>query len=103
MSPRTLLTASARNPHERIASSTSSRRSQSSMNVRKGRPASGITGIGTVKVSGLSRVPSPPARMSACTGLHADALVREPGPLETLPLEKVAAVDDERRLHPLLH
>ena len=37
------------------------------MNVMNGRPANGITGFGVVSVSGRSRVPSPPARTSACT------------------------------------
>ena len=40
---------------------------QSSMKERNGRPASGITGFGVVSVSGLSRVPSPPASTRACT------------------------------------
>ena len=31
-----------------------------------GRSTSGTTGFGTVVVSGRSRVPSPPARISAC-------------------------------------
>ena len=41
------------------------------MYVMKGRFASGSTGFGTVVVSGRSRVPSPPARISACMTLMA--------------------------------
>ena len=47
-------------------SSTPCVRSQSSMKAMKGRSTSGTTGLGTVVVSGRSRVPSPPARMRAC-------------------------------------
>ena len=47
-------------------SSTPCERSQSSMNAMNGRSTSGTTGLGTVEVSGRSRVPSPPARISAC-------------------------------------
>src|SRR4051794_15101827 len=36
------------------------------MNAMNGRSTSGTTGLGTVEVSGRRRVPSPPARMSAC-------------------------------------
>jgi hypothetical protein len=67
LTPRTCSTASDINPHDRITSSTPWLASQSSMNVRNGRPANGITGFGVVSVSGRSRVPSPPARTSACT------------------------------------
>ena len=54
---------------DRIASSTPCRRNQSIMYEMNGRPASGTTGFGTDDVSGRSRVPSPPARISACN-LH---------------------------------
>src|SRR4051812_32950487 len=67
MSPRTAWAASERNPSERMASSTPWPCSQSSMKLRKGRPASGSTGFGVVSVSGRRRVPSPPASTSACT------------------------------------
>src|SRR3954453_7646294 len=70
------------------------------MNVRKGRPASGITGFGSVSVSGRRRVPSPPASTSACTArLPADALVGEAGRGEQLAVEEVAAVDHQRPAH----
>ena len=36
------------------------------MKAMNGRSTSGTTGLGTVEVSGRSRVPSPPARISAC-------------------------------------
>ena len=61
------MTASDMKPHERITSSAPCECTQSSMKERNGRPASGITGFGVVSVSGLSRVPSPPASTSACT------------------------------------
>ena len=60
------MTSSDMKPQERITSSTPWERTQSSMNDRNGRPASGITGFGVVSVSGLSRVPSPPASTRAC-------------------------------------
>src|SRR4051812_202034 len=72
------------------------------MNVRNGRPASGITGFGSVSVSGRRRVPSPPASTSACTGgpgLPADALVREALLLQEGTVEEVAPVDYERLAH----
>src|SRR6478672_9651441 len=100
MSPSTACTASERKPSDRIASSTPYPCSQSSMKLRNGRPASGITGLGTVSVSGRRRVPSPPASTSACTArLPADALVGEARRGEQLAVEEVAAVDDERALH----
>src|SRR3954471_3546635 len=103
-SPSTSSTAWARKPHESSTSSTPWPRSQSSMNVRNGRPARGMTGFGTVRVSGRSRVPSPPARTSACIGGSAPhALVREAGGGERLAVEVVAAVDDQRRLHGVLY
>src|SRR3954447_794089 len=67
MSPRTAWAASERKPSERMASSTPWPCSQSSMKLRKGRPASGSTGFGVVSVSGRRRVPAPPASTSACT------------------------------------
>src|SRR5436853_3258483 len=74
------------------------------MKLRNGRPASGMTGFGSVSVSGRRRVPSPPASTSACTatGLPADALVRETLLLEEGTVEEVAPVDDERLAHPVL-
>src|SRR5918999_6198112 len=103
MSPSTLLTAPDRKPHDRITSSAPWRRSQSSMNDRNGRPASGITGLGVVRVRGLSRVPSPPASTSACTRLPADPLVCETGLDERVAVEEVAPVHHERHAHPALH
>src|SRR3954464_9353834 len=77
---------------------------QSSVKLRNGRPASGMTGFGTVRVSGRSRVPSPPARTSACIGGSAPhALVCEAGGCECLAVEVVAAVDDQRALHGVLY
>src|SRR5919197_1268513 len=74
------------------------------MKLRKGRPASGMTGLGTVSVSGRSRVPSPPARTNACISCSAPhALVRETCRGERLAVEVVASVDDERRLHDVLY
>src|SRR5256885_6259415 len=103
-SPSTSSTAWARKPHERGRSSPPWPGSQSSMKVRKGRPARGMTGLGTVRVSGRSRVPSPPARTSACIGGSAPhALVREAGGGERLAVEVVAAVDDQRALHGVLY
>ncbi len=58
-----------------ITSSTPCRRSQSIMNTMNGRSTSGTTGLGTDEVSGRSRVPSPPARMSACIA-RSDLLMR---------------------------
>src|SRR5919201_2588025 len=102
-SPRTSSTAWARKPQESSTSSTPWPRSQSSMKLRNGRPASGITGFGTVRVSGLRRVPSPPARTSACISRSTPhALVGEAGGAESLAVEVVAAVDDQGCLHRVL-
>src|SRR5919199_5971120 len=111
-SPSTCSTACDRKPHERIACSTPWRPSQSSMNVRNDRPASGMTGFGTESVSGRSRVPSPPARTSARkSGGPRDGLgpARATDPLERvaeraeqLGVQEVAPVDHERPRHPLL-
>ena len=75
-----------------------------------GRPANGITGFGVVSVSGRSRVPSPPARTSACTRQAstadrrpADALVGEAGCAQRLVVEEVPPVHDERVAHQVLH
>src|SRR3954449_13180158 len=102
MSPSTCFTPSDMKPQDRITSSTPWVCAQSSMKVRKGRPASGITGFGVVYVSGRRRVPSPPASTSACT-LPADPLVGEAGRDERIAVQEVAAVDDERDAHALLH
>src|SRR3954447_19108989 len=73
----------------------------------KGRSTNGTTGLGTVEVSGRSRVPSPPARMSACTRLRAravalsDALVLEAGRPQRPAVEEAAPVDDEVAGHAL--
>src|SRR5512146_1544776 len=92
---------SAMNPHDRITSSTPWLRSHSSMNVMNGRLTSGTTGLGIVDVSGRSRVPSPPTRMSACTErLPADALVDEPGVARDRRIDEVAAVDQNLAGHP---
>src|SRR5919197_1990810 len=88
------------------------------MKVRKGCPASGITGFGTDSGSGRSRVPSPPARTSACksAGLRhgllrpgaeatraSDALECEAGRAKQVGVQEVAPVDDQRARHALLH
>jgi hypothetical protein len=67
-SPRTFRTPRARNPQDITTSSTPWPRNQSSMKPMNGRSTSGTTGLGTVDVSGRKRVPSPPARISACIG-----------------------------------
>src|SRR3954468_4322618 len=105
VSPSTRSPSSAREPSDSSASSTPWRASQSSMKLRNGRPASGITGFGVVRVSGLSLVPSPPARTTASIGrpLAADALVRVAGARHELAVEEVAPVHDERLLELLLH
>ena len=64
--PSTLRTPAARNPHDITMSSNPWYSSQSSMYEMNGRLASGTTGFGTLFVSGRNRVPSPPARISAC-------------------------------------
>src|SRR3954447_6231001 len=103
-SPSTSSTACARKPQESSTSSTPWPRSQSSMKVRKGRPARGMTGFGTVRVSGRSRVPSPPARTSACIlGSAPHTLVGEARGDQPLAVEVVAAVDDQRGLHRVLY
>src|SRR3954452_5100499 len=72
------------------------RASQSSMKVRNGRPASGMTGFGVVRVKGRRRVPSPPASTSACIRpLAPHALVRVAGAGEELAVQEVASIDDE--------
>src|SRR3954453_994031 len=98
-SPRTRGPAPALYPSASRASSTPGRGSQSSMKLRNGRPASGMTGLGVVRVSGRSLVPSPPARTTASISLPlpADALVGVAGAGEELAVEEVAAVDHERR------
>src|SRR5436305_5574467 len=101
--PSTSSTASARKPHDISTSSTPCERSQSSMKVRKGRPASGITGLGTVCVRGRRRVPSPPASTKACIELATDALVREAGGGQRVAVEEVAAIHEQGLLHQLLH
>src|SRR4051794_29106527 len=68
-----------------------------------GRPTSGTTGLGIVEVSGRSRVPSPPARISACIPLPTDALVHESGRLDGLRIDEVSAVDHHGADHPLRH
>src|SRR3712207_7169481 len=109
-SPSTLRTPAARKPQAMTTSSTPWLRSQSSMNAMNGRSTSGTTGFRTVLVSGRSRVPSPPARMSACIhhrrgldgpAVHgaADALVREPGVADHAGIEELATVDDHLAAH----
>src|SRR3954468_655538 len=95
-SPRTLRTLVARKPQDMITSSTPGRRSRSSMWARNGRSTSGSTGLGTVTVSGRSRVPSPPTRITACTAASplADALVHQPGRADRGRVERVAPVDE---------
>src|SRR3954454_17211337 len=97
-------------------SSTPWERSQSSMNAMNGRSTKGTTGLGTVDVSGRSRVPSPPARMSACIvpsldssvcrGGHPgspDALVRQAGRARGLDVQEVASVHQKRPAHAGAH
>src|SRR5215208_8540388 len=102
-------------PQEMTMSSTPCVRSQSSMKAMNGRSTSGTTGLGTVEVSGRSRVPSPPARMSACMeasgapellegawpgdGGPADPFVVQPGGGDGSGVEQVAPVDDQRPAH----
>src|SRR5689334_23705400 len=74
------------------------------MKVRNGRPASGMTGFGTVNVSGRSRVPSPPASTRACISRSAPhAFVVEARGDHRLAVEVVAAVDEQRGLHGVLY
>src|ERR1700756_5105333 len=91
-----------------------------------GRSTSWTTGLGIVEVSGRSRVPPPPARITACTirpspaprfwlgqNLQANplaespspahALVDEPGPGGGVAVDEVAPVDDQVAGHPLAH
>src|SRR3954470_22210536 len=104
-SPSTLRTPAARWPQPITTSSTPWRRSQSSMKTMNGRSTSGTTGFGTVEVSGRSRVPSPPARISACTSaLPTDRrpthrLVREAGGAGRAGVQEVAPVDEQRAAH----
>src|SRR5215211_5451428 len=65
-----------------------------------GRSTSGTTGLGTVEVSGRSRVPSPPARIRACMrSAPPDALVDEPRAGDAGAVERVAPVDDQVAAH----
>src|ERR1700726_3982025 len=85
----------------------------------KGRSTSGTTGFGTVEVSGRSRVPSPPARITACIRAllpgsgHARCpplparrsppaypLVDEARGADAVGVERVAPVDDQVTAHP---
>ena len=69
-----------------------------------GRSTSGTTGLGTVEVSGRRRVPSPPARISACiepapfaVGRRAsDGLVDQARGPRGLRVDEVAPVDEQR-------
>src|SRR5512135_1183101 len=100
----TLRTPSAMKPQERITSSTPCPCNHSSMYETNGRSTSGTTGLGIVEVSGRRRVPSPPARISACTGLLPSyALVEEPGVAHDARVGEVAPVDDELAAHPPGH
>src|SRR4051812_15847874 len=101
-SPRTLRTLVARKPHDMITSSTPWRRSHWSMKRRKGGSTGGRTGWGTVRVSGRSRVPSPPTRITACTAgasLPPDALVDQTRRAHGLRVQRVAAVDEHLAAH----
>src|SRR5947209_8094271 len=64
--PSTSRTPPAKNPQERMISSTPCPHNQSIISSRCGRLASGTIGLGIVEVMGRRRVPSPPARISAC-------------------------------------
>src|SRR5918996_2138645 len=114
-SPSTLRTPLARWPQDMTTSLTPCERSQSSVNWMNGRSTSGTTGLGTVLVSGRRRVPSPPARIIACTALLApvagdrralsvagrapDALVGEAGRGDSAGIEEVAPVHHEPAAH----
>ena len=66
-----------------------------------GRSTSGTTGLGTVEVSGRSRVPSPPARISACIvepRLLRLAAVGRPMPSYVRPAARAAS--GSRKLRP---
>src|SRR2546421_12250316 len=87
--------------------------SHSSMYARNGRSTSGTTGLGTVDVSGRSRVPSPPTRITACIRAPShrqgdlaratDPLVVQAGGADRLRVQGVAAVDDQPPGHRLAH
>src|SRR5579859_6577887 len=68
-----------------------------------GRSTRVTTGLATRVVSGRSRVPSPPARITACIAARrssdADALVDEPRGAHGVTVEDVAAVDDDVPCH----
>src|SRR3954451_18779366 len=118
-SPSTLRTPEARCPQDMTMSSTPCSRSQSSMKTTNGRSTSGTTGLGTVVVRGRRRVPSPPARIRACTRLGpadgagglrlrgrgarprgpADALIGEPRIVHAVGIEEVAPVDQQVAAH----
>ena len=69
-----------------------------------GRSTSGTTGLGTVEVSGRRRVPSPPARISACISRPvarrpSDGLVDQARGARGLRVDEVAPVDEQRAAH----
>src|SRR5436190_8652914 len=108
-SPSTARTPSAMNPQDMMAAPTPLPRSHSGIYGMNGRPPSGTISLGIVEVSGRSRVPSPPARISACTpappgsspASAPDPLVDEAGPPDPLRVDEVTSVDDQRAGHPL--
>src|SRR5215472_8655615 len=67
-----------------------------------GRSTSGTTGLGTVEVSGRSRVPSPPTRITACiVSSPPDALVGEARGAYGVRVQRVAPIDHDPASHPL--
>src|SRR6202521_4408150 len=69
-----------------------------------GRSTSGTTGLGSVEVRGRSRVPSPPTRITACTGsTPPDALVGKASRADRLRVQRVAAVDKQVAAHAASH
>src|ERR1700730_16917271 len=91
----------------------------------KGRSTSWTTGLGTVEVSGRSRVPSPPTRISACmtrtpagprfwlcktlptnrlaNSSSSNALIDKAGLADRGAVDEVAPVHEQVPGHPLAH
>src|SRR4051795_10363484 len=73
------------------------------MKATNGRSTSGTTGLGTVEVSGRSRVPSPPTRITACTRAPSRrppyAPVGQPGGGDRGRVQRVAPVDEQLPAH----
>src|SRR3954451_20488485 len=73
------------------------------MYTRNGRSTSGRTGFGTVTVSGRSRVPSPPTRITAWMAASplSDALVDQAGGAHGSRVERVTPIDQDGACHRL--